>query len=294
MKGFGYMFLALTVMYLIAMRALSMVDEARPPSTSFAVSASGDTLANGAPPVQVTPPTNPELWEDWKSTEIDEDGIFTADLLRVYEALQNHDDEQLDLHAAHRLAVLRYAENLSSESALLHGVLFEATSSVRTSTVWRTDRAGRRYNEYTAERGTFYATFEAELTDTTDTHAPVLPTVWVYALNEEAGTFDLRASMRYGLYRWSDYGAFLGNHHDPRADFRYSEAIRFTLGAVLDDALREADLFFVLAESPEPVGFLMERLRYGRPALDFRRVATWRPPARVTSLESFHVVAVRR
>ncbi len=107
---------------------------------------------------------------------------------------------------------------------------------------WVFDRHGSRYYHREARRGRRWLVvdFDAQA----EAGDPVLPPIYAYRLNDT--TLRLLGRLRVEFYRWQDYGAYLGNYHDPRNDFAYEDSVRLTAGIELDEDTFE-DIVFVLA-----------------------------------------------
>lgn len=89
---------------------------------------------------------------------------------------------------------------------------------------WTFDRHDQSWYEEQAERGHDYVT--ADFTIEADSKNPRLPRLVVFRVMGRE--FHPLSRFETRFYRWSSFGAYLGNHGDPSNDFAYSKRVRFT------------------------------------------------------------------
>lgn len=150
------------------------------------------------------------------------------------------------------------------------------------------DRYENRYHYYTAERGNFFVTCVVKITSAIKN--PELPPVLVYKLQDSSLAYVEK--LKYRFYSWSDYGTYLGNYHERRNDFAYSETVNFVLYAELSKVNIGKDPLYLLVGKENCV----ERKTYSldNPPVYYKYREEFNKPSRL-SLEQaekeFHLIA---
>src|SRR5690606_2321252 len=109
------------------------------------------------------------------------------------------------------------------------------------------DRYDDTYHYKDAERGDKYIT--ANITITSKTKDPMLHGFGLYCMDADSA-LNLVGMFSYRLFRWEDYGTYLGNYNDNKNDFAYSESIKFALGLSMPDSLLNKKLLVLTREKP--------------------------------------------
>lgn len=287
MKNF---LVVLFVLVLFVMwRAVELASDA--PAQNAAIQQAHTYVTDTSPAAPVL--STSEEFDLWSASHIDEDGVFDPLLLATFRALDDPNEEQLQLFANHLAAAeARATFDLPRQRAVevREGVL-HADTRVSLSRQFSSDRAGRNEVRRTALRGEQFATFEAGFQAEDGNHSPVLPSIWAYSFDREIGAWTRQNIAGYAVRRWTDYGAFLGNYDDARNDFRTAATVHYTVYAAVTETAHT--VAFVLNPRSEN-GFRMERLRYGRPAITFTPIGREMMPDVVTDLRRYTAVALTR
>jgi len=107
---------------------------------------------------------------------------------------------------------------------------------------WTFDSYGSGWRFIDAERGQRFLI--ARLTTTARTKNPALFGIAAYV--PDGPRLVRLGNLRYRFSRWSDYGAFLGNHADFRNDFSHTARIPFTAAvAFADDEWKRRPVYLV-------------------------------------------------
>lgn len=124
-------------------------------------------------------------------------------------------------------------------------LLVEVTSIDWKKKRWVSDRTSYESTFRDAPKGQVFVVLDFDVT--TKASNPKIPAFYVMSL---VGGLPVladhlqRPSVPF-FYRWSSYGASLGNHHDFKNDFKYAETVKFTAGLIVDESRLEDGLFLV-------------------------------------------------
>jgi len=111
---------------------------------------------------------------------------------------------------------------------------------------WVVDRVSRRRSELKADKDS--EMFVVDFTFTSSDKNPKLPLLVVIASGEKGEPTTI-GYMPTRFYKWSDYGAYLGNHHDSKHDFRKHDTVKFTAGTQIKILSEYGSTTFTVGES---------------------------------------------
>lgn len=92
---------------------------------------------------------------------------------------------------------------------------------------WIFDRNGYEYYYQDADKGSDFIVIDFNITSK---HSdPKLPALYTGEISPEGKIKSIKL-LNIAFHSWSDYGAYLGNHHDSKNDFAKKNTISFTAG----------------------------------------------------------------
>jgi hypothetical protein len=135
---------------------------------------------------------------------------------------------------------------------------------VTTTRRWVIDRYSGRYHYREADKDKRWVVID--FVASSDEKDPELPTFAAYAIHE--GYASVKGTATIEFYRWSDYGAYLGNYHDNRNDFAKRDEVWFTAGIPIDEEDAQKPLYIGMFDGQ---CFKREYDRFEQPPVSYKR-----------------------
>jgi len=156
---------------------------------------------------------------------------------------------------AAKLAAAKEAERLRREGfkalkpskvAIFEDQVGVKPQSISVSYRWIFDRTGWQYSTREPRKGYGYLVFDFQAGSLSSN--PALPVFVAFVPEDD----HLRAigAFRTEFYKWSDYGAYLGNYADFNNDFGHRDMIKFTAGLEVDEETLEKPIFVAAWKPP--------------------------------------------
>jgi hypothetical protein len=119
-----------------------------------------------------------------------------------------------------------------SSSVAVNGFVIKV-DSLGLGNRWLFNTHDYQYNYRDVQRGEKFVLLKTTLKNTDKSHNPNLPDIAVYAI--EGKEMRRVAGLSYEFRRWSNYGSYIGLHHDFKNDFAHTTSIPFTAAASIGE-----------------------------------------------------------
>ena len=136
----------------------------------------------------------------------------------------------------------RFAK-LEEQEKMNAGTSTVSIRSIKTSSRWRHDKAGKKIKTEKAPRDHSYIL--ANLLVYAEESNPVLPALALYQLEEDH--LKLVEKFQYHFHSWSSYAHYLGEMPDPKNDFNKTRGIKFNTAVLVPNKILKEETLFLLA-----------------------------------------------